>query len=91
MVNYKIHDETWDRVLDWDTKTLRDYHMAPGVVHTRTPESAQRVLMELIHKTGEDEPTGRNLWYDRRKLKALGILSALATVALVTGLAIGLS
>eukprot|EP00526_Cylindrotheca_closterium_P014774 CAMPEP_0113608788 /NCGR_PEP_ID=MMETSP0017_2-20120614/4117_1 /TAXON_ID=2856 /ORGANISM="Cylindrotheca closterium" /LENGTH=287 /DNA_ID=CAMNT_0000517507 /DNA_START=2575 /DNA_END=3435 /DNA_ORIENTATION=+ /assembly_acc=CAM_ASM_000147 len=29
----KIHAETWDKVLEWETKILCVYHMAPGVFH----------------------------------------------------------
>jgi hypothetical protein len=68
----KIHYETWQKVLGWEITTLVDYHMDPGTClqpqnNTNGGASTCRQLIEqLIAKSGEDDPTGYNLWYNRR-------------------------
>jgi hypothetical protein len=70
----KIHYETWQKVLSWDISVLVDYHMHPGTCHPQTPEGARVLLRQLMAKSGEDDPTGYNLWYNRRNRQNKNIL-----------------
>jgi len=65
-----IHAQTWATVLDWDLKAWTSAHDPPTVCGPDLPaDEIKQLIRASIHRSGEDDPTGARLKWNRKHRK----------------------
>jgi len=64
------HIEEWNLVLDWDIQAWTTAHNPPTVCGPAlSPDELKTAIRESLHRSGEDDPTGQRLKWNKKNGK----------------------
>lgn len=68
----RIHAAEWQAVLDWDIRAWTSAHDPPTICGPDLPGAAiKQLVRESLARSGEDDPTGARLKWNRKHRKRL--------------------